>query len=143
MRVRDRPAWLGIVGAYIIVFGGMLLATGGLPYAIDNNESFSSLWHARNLHNISWGLTKGLTDEVASRDPAASPFIHTHQGNFPRFFSYFLYLLGARSVEAQIALTTFTVGLLAIWFAYRLLRTIGPPSCAALACLALITDYAL
>jgi hypothetical protein len=138
----SKPAW-AVVSAYVAVFGALLLATHGLPYAIDNNESFSSLWHARSLYERGIGETKGLADEVFAWHPEASPYVHTHQGNFPRLYAFALYVLGARTIESQIWLTTFTVGLAAILFAFRFLRTVGNPLFAVLGCLLLITDYAM
>jgi hypothetical protein len=136
-------AWAVVCAAYLVCFGALLIATKGLPYAIDNNESFSSLWHARHLYDMGLSQTMGLADEVMAWHPAASPFVHTHQGNFPRVFAFLIYALGARTIESQIVITTLTVGLLAIWFAYRFLCTIGPPMFAALGCLVMITDYGL
>lgn len=138
-----RTAWLVVLFAYIGLFGSLLLATKGLPYAIDNNESFSSLMHARHLYEGHIGDTKGLTDEVSAWHAAANPYVHTHQGNFPRLFAFVLYVFGARTIETQIVLTTFTVGLAALWLAFRFLCTIGPPLFAAIGCLILITDYGL
>ncbi len=143
LRLTDKAAWRLVACAYLAVFGAILWSTQGLPYAIDNNESFSSLLHAHSLHDVSWGLTKGLADEAAAWHPGASPYVHTHQGNVPRVFAFLLYSLGARSVESQIFLTTFTVGLLAVWFLFRLLRTVGPPSFAMLGCIVMISDYGL
>ncbi len=128
---------------YALLYGGLLLWTHGLPYAVDNNETFSSLWHARHLYEGGVSQTKGLADEVFAWHAAASPYVHTHQGNFPRLFALLLYVLGARSAESQIILTTFTIGLAAIWLAYRFLCTLGPPLFAVLGCLVLITDYGL
>ncbi len=136
-------AWVVVFLAYVVCFGTLLIFTRGLPYAIDNNESFSSLWHARHMYELGFSQTMGLADEVMAWHPAASPYVHTHQGNFPRLFSFLLYVLGARSIESQIVITTFTAGLASIWLAYRFLRTIGPPLFAGLACLVLITDYGL
>ncbi len=136
-------AWAVVLGAYLCVFGALLAWTRGVPYPIDNNESFSSLWHARHMYELGFSETKGLADEVMAWHPAANPYVHTHQGNFPRLFTFALYLLGARSIESQIILATFTVGLAAVWLAYRFLRSIGPPRFAAACCLVLITDYAL
>jgi hypothetical protein len=138
-----KAAWAFVLAAYLVVYGALLIATGGLPYAVDNNESFSSLWHARNMASIPLGETKGLADEVFAWHAAASPYVHTHQGNFPRLFAFLIYLLGARTIESQIVLTTLTVGLAGIWFAFRFLCRLGPPLFAALGCLVLITDYGL
>ena len=95
------------------------------------------------MARVPLGETKGLADEVFAWHAAASPYVHTHQGNFPRLFAFLIYLLGARTIESQIILTTLTVGLASIWFAFRFLCTLGPPLFAALGCLVLITDYGL
>jgi hypothetical protein len=144
-RFRWRPTrtWLVVLTAYLVVFGSILIVSRGLPYPIDNNESFSSLWHARNLDHVGFAATKGLADEVFSWSRAASPYVHTHQGNFPRVFAYLLFLLGIRTIQGQIITATFTVGLLTLWFAYRFLSRITTPLFATVACLILITDYAL
>jgi len=136
-------SWLVVLAAYLFVFGILLIGSHGLPYAIDNNESFSSLWHARNLATIGLSETKGLADEVFSFAPSASPYVHTHQGNFPRLFAFLLYILGIRTIEGQIVVTTLSVGLLSIWFAHRFLVSITTPLFAGVACVILITDYAL
>lgn len=136
-------AWRIVLAAYVLVFGTLLLATHGLPYAIDNNESFSSLLHARNLAQYDLAKSYGLTDESYATTAAGHPFIHSHQGNFPRLFSFVLYVLGARSIESQLWITTFTVGLAAVWFAFRFYRSLGPPAFAALACLVMVSNYTL
>ena len=42
--------YLLVVGlVYMFVFGGLLIWTDGLPYVMDNNESFSTVWHAQNM----------------------------------------------------------------------------------------------
>jgi hypothetical protein len=107
------------------VYGLLLGATGGVPYVTDGNESFSMLIHASNLYHFPLSQTFGLTDEAMSPDPAAHPYVYTHQGNFPRVFSFVLYVLGARSVESQIVITTFTVGLLSLFLIYHFFTTIS------------------
>ena len=126
---------------YVLLFGILLWWTDGYPYVLDNNESYSSLWHARSLYKNGVAQTKGLTDEVFSPSPAASPYIHSHQGNFPRLFTFVLYALGLRTIGPQIWVTTFTVGLAALWFAFRFFSRLGNPLYAALTCLMLMTDY--
>lgn len=132
-----------VVAVYLMIFFTLLFVTDGRPYAIDNNESFSNLWHARSLYENGVAKTKGLADEVFAWHPAASPHVHTHQGNFPRLFSFILYTLGARSIESQIWITTLTIGLAVILLAFQFLRTIGPPLYATLTCLVMMTNYAL
>ena len=129
--------------SYGALYGGLLLYTHGLPYVMDNNESFSSLWHAYNLFHFDFSNSMGLADESFAFHPEAHPYAHTHQGNFPRLFAAFIYALGARSVEVQIVVTTFTVGLAAVIFAYHFFSKICHPLFAFVACLLMITDYLL
>lgn len=133
--------WRLVLAGYILVFGTLLIATNGYPYGLDNNESYSCWWHARSLFENGVTQTKGLTDEVFSPEPAASPYIHSHQGNFPRLFTFLLYAAGLRSIGAHIWITTFTVGLAALWLAFRFLSRIGNPHYAALTCGLMMTDY--
>src|SRR5947209_8990698 len=113
--------------AYALGYGGLLIWARGLPYVLDNNESFSSLWHAYNLYHFDIRQTWGLTDEACSPHPEAHPFVHTHQGNFPRLFAFLLFVLGARTIESQIVLTTVTVGGAAICFAYHFFSKLAGP----------------
>ena len=142
-RLNSKYGWL-ILAAYLAIFGSFLLWTKGYPYGSDNNESFSNFWHAHSLYHNGIAHTKGLADEVFSPRPEASPYVHTHQGNFPRLFAFVLYAAGARSVESQIWLTTFTIGLAAIWLAFCFLRAAANERFAAVVCLLLeMTDYVL
>lgn len=136
-------AWLLVLGVYTIVYAGLLLHTDGYPYVLDNNESYSSWWHARSLYENGLAQTKGLTDEVFSPSPAASPNIHSHQGNLPRLFTFLLYAAGCRSIGLHIWITTFTVGLAGIYFAFRFLAGLANPRFAAVACLVMMTNYLL
>jgi hypothetical protein len=74
---------------------------------------------------------------------AAHPFVHTHQGNFPRLFAFAIFALGATSVQSQIVVTTFTVGLAGVVLAYVFFSRIADPLLATIFCLLLITDYVL
>ncbi len=134
-------AWRTVLVTYLALFGALLAFTRGYPYVFDNNESYSSLWHARSLYENGVAQTKGLTDEVFAHHPEASPYIHSHQGNFPRLFTFILYTLGLRTIGPQIWVTTFTVGLAALWLAFRFLSRLGNPLYAALTCGLLMTDY--
>jgi hypothetical protein len=131
------------LGLYVLYYGAILWMSDGIPYVMDGNETFSSLWHARNLVDHGFALTAGLADEVFSTHAAAHPFVHTHQGNFPRVFATAIYFLGARSPESQIAVTTFLVGGASVAMMYRLLSKVVAAAFAVLACLLLLTDYVL
>lgn len=136
-----RGCLIALTVFYLVTYGWLLVATDGLPYVFDNNESFSSLWHARNLYYFGLERSAGLTDEAYGSDPAAHPFVHTHQGNFPRLFALGIYALGARTVESQIVVTALTVGLLSIIVTYHFLTILTRPLFALIACLVLLTDY--
>ena len=130
-----------LLAVYAVLYGAMLVATDFVPYVLDNNESFSSLNHARNLIEFGAAKSFGLADEAVSPHAAAHPYVHTHQGNLPRLFSTLLYLFGARSIEWQIALTTFTVGLGVIAMAYTFFARRVNPVFGLIAGLVLMTDY--
>jgi hypothetical protein len=134
-------AWLGVLLCYVAVFGGILVYSNFLPYTFDNNESFSAFWHARNMYEYGIANSSGLADESFSYEAAAHPYVYTHAGASPRLFAYVLYALGIRTIQLQIAVTVFTVGLLAFWFAYRFLADISTRLYAVVACLLLMTDY--
>ncbi|HVT73238.1 MAG TPA: fibronectin type III domain-containing protein [Lacunisphaera sp.] len=142
-RVRSINPLVVLAVAYLVMYGSLLLATDGYPYGLDNNESYSCWWHARSLVKNGLAHTKGLTDEVFSPEHAASPYIHSHQGNFPRLFTVGLYAVGIRSIAAEIWITTFTVGLAGLYLAYRFLADLANPRFAVIACLVMMSNYLL
>lgn len=129
--------------AYVGVYGLLIWKSDFLPYVMDNNETFSSLVHASNL--LRYGLSEsfGIADEAYGPNPAAHPYVHTHQGNFPRLFAAFIYILGARTAETQILVTTFTVGFAAIFFIYHFFSRLATPWFAATVSIVFMTDYVL
>ena len=136
--------WVGLTAVlllYFIIYGWLLWFSDYLPYVFDNNESFSALVHAYNLYHGDLSKSFGLTDETFSPLASAHPIIHTHQGNWPRIFAYVLYVLGARTIESQIMITTFTVGILSIWFMYHYFSKITSIFFAVIVCIVLMTDY--
>jgi hypothetical protein len=140
------PAWVApdiavLLIAYLALYNGLIIAGHGVPYVMDNNETFSALNHAYNLWHFDFFRSYGLADEAVSPHPAAHPVVHTHQGNFPRLFSVLLFALGARSAESQIWLTTMTVGSMSVVMAYLYFRTVAGRLFAAIALALLLTDY--
>lgn len=138
-----RWALAAVLIIYFLIYGWILITSDYIPYVMDGNESYSSLTHASNLYSFGIDKSIGLTDEATSPDPGAHPFIHTHQGNFPRIYAYLIYLLGARSIESQIVVTAFTTGLASIYFAFVFFTRISTPLNALIYCLVLMTDYVL
>jgi hypothetical protein len=138
--------WLGlgvVALSYAAILGWYLASTRGLPYVLDNNETFSSLVHARNILHFGVRQTFGLTDEANGPETAQHPYVYTHQGNFPRFYALLLYVLGAQTAEAQITVTTFTVGLLGVLFAFSFFSRTVTPLFGLVYCLLLMTDYVM
>jgi hypothetical protein len=138
---RDHAGLIIVALSYVLVTCALIWAGHGIPYVGDNNETFSSLNHARNLWSFDFWSSAGLTDEAVSPDPAAHPVLHTHQGNFPRLFAFLLYALGARSAESQILITSLTIGTVSVLIGYSFLRRVAGELFATIAMLLLVTDY--
>jgi len=140
----DRAAVLGlalVIGCYVAVASWLLIVGELRPYVYDNNESYSSFWHGYNLYHFGLRSGAGLADESFSPHAGAHPFVHTHQGNVPRLFSFALYALGLRTVEAHIVATTFTLGLLSVVLAFAFFRVVGGTLFATITGLLMATDY--
>jgi Fibronectin type III domain len=132
-----------VVCAYCSIFGYFLLVSDLTPFVMDANESYSSLVHAENMYRFGVRDIVGLTDEAYGPNPEAHPFVYTHQGNFPRFFALLIFALGATSIESQTVVTTATIGLLSVIFAYHFLTRIGSPLFAFICCAIMMTDYVM
>jgi hypothetical protein len=130
-----------VVAAFIAVSAALFVMGDGLPYVTDNNETFSSLNHAYNLWHFDFFRSYGLADEAASPYAAAHPVVHSHQGNFPRLFAFLIYVLGSRSAESQILVTTLTIGVASILMAYTFFRRLAGDLFATVALLVFVTDY--
>jgi hypothetical protein len=134
---------VAVAVVYFALYGWLLVTTNGFPYVMDGNESFSSLVHASNMFRFGVTQSFGLTDEAYGPHPDAHPFIYTHQGNFPRLFALLIYVLGARTIETQIIVTTFTVGCLAIFLIFDFFSRRASPLFALVASIVFMTDYVL
>jgi hypothetical protein len=126
---------------YFILYGWLLLRSGGLPYVTDNNESFSVFIHSRNLFTFGVDKSFGLADESDSPSPDAHPFVYTHQGLFSRLFGFVMYALGARTIQSQIVVSTLTVGFASVMMAFAYFGRISPRPIASIICLTFATDY--
>jgi hypothetical protein len=126
---------------FLVVTGALIVGSDFLPFGTDNNETFSSLLHARNMVQNGLFSFGGLTNETTSSASSAQAFLYTHQGNFPRFFAYLLYVLGAKSAESQILITTASIGVTGIMMAHVFMERRVDPLFAFLFCAVLTTDY--
>jgi hypothetical protein len=132
-----------ILIAYTVYYVLLISRGHGVPYVLDNNETYSALLHAHNLWNFDFFRSFGLADDVASPLQAAHPVIHTHQGDFPRLFAFILYAFGARTAESQIWITTFTVGIASLLLAKTFFTRVAGDLFATIIVLILMTDYLL
>jgi len=143
-RVSERNTGTVIILIAYTVYYVLLISRGhGVPYVLDNNETYSALLHAHNLWNFDFFRSFGLADDVASPVQSAHPVIHTHQGDFPRLFAFILYAFGARSAESQIWITTFTVGIASLLLAKTFFTRVAGDLFATIIVLILMTDYLL
>src|SRR5207253_11153121 len=62
-------------------------------------------------------------------------------GNFSRVYAYVLYALGARSVEAQILIATFTVGAAGLFLVYAYFTRLAGARFATITGLVFLSDY--
>jgi hypothetical protein len=134
--------WI-LVCLHQLYFGWFMVRSSFVPYVMDGNETFSVWWHAHNLYTFSFWKSFGLTDESYGVTEASHPFFHTHQGNMPRLFGFLIYALGARTVEAQVLVTTLIIGNLTLFFCYASIAKITRPAIAFIFCLFLFSDYLL
>jgi hypothetical protein len=132
-----------LVCLHQLYFGWFLVKSSFVPYVMDGNETFSVWWHAHNLYTFSFWKSFGLTDESYGLTEASHPFFHTHQGNMPRLFGFLIYALGARTVEAQVLVTTLVIGNLTLFFCYASIAKLTRPAIAFVFCLFLFSDYLL
>jgi hypothetical protein len=132
-----------LVCLHQLYFGWFMVRSDFVPYVMDGNETFSVWWHAHNLYTFSFWKSFGLTDESYGLTEASHPFFHTHQGNMPRLFGFLIYALGARTVEAQVLVTTLIIGNLTLFFCYASIAKLTRPAIAFMFCLFLFSDYLL
>src|SRR4029077_20801140 len=97
-----------ILIAYTVYYVLLISRGHGVPYVLDNNETYSALLHAHNLWSFDFFRSFGVADDLASPLEAAHPIIHTQQGNFPPLFAFYVYACGARTAQSQIWITKFT-----------------------------------
>ncbi|MEH2483544.1 hypothetical protein V1282_006901 [Nitrobacteraceae bacterium AZCC 2146] len=134
--------WM-LVCLHQLYYGWFMVRSSFVPYVMDGNETFSVWWHSHNLYTFSFWKSFGLTDESYGLTEASHPFFHTHQGNMPRLFGFLIYALGARTVEAQVLVTTLIIGNLTLFFCYASIAKVTRPAIAFIFCLFLFSDYLL
>jgi hypothetical protein len=126
---------------YFVVVTVILISSDFLPYITDNNESFSTLLHARNILRFGLKSTAGLTDEANSNSPAAHPYVYTHEGNFPRLPALGLLVLGIDRIEWQITALAFLIGGLSTYLGFKVFSKMAGDLFAFLVVAVFSTDY--
>jgi hypothetical protein len=102
-------SWV-LVCLHHLYYGWFLVKSSVVPYAMNGNETFSVWWDAHNLCTFSFWKSDILTDESYGLTQASHPFFHTQRGNMPPPVRLLIYALGARTVEAQVLITTLIIG---------------------------------
>ena len=116
MLARQRLMWMLLAGVPMACLLAMWLATGGLPYNTDSNESFSAFVQGQNMLKFNPWANAFLPDDATAKHAGAHPFTYTHGPNLPRYFSAAMSLLGLQSLEIQILVSAFIATLLSVWF---------------------------
>lgn len=112
-------------------------AAAGFPYYLDNNETFLSYVHARNLEIWNPAEYGWLTAEATDPMRATTEDIYTHNPNGPRYLHYLLLLVGLRELPTQLLVLALAGTTLTAWM---LARTFGQPGLLVVA-LAVVLDY--
>ncbi len=136
-RLVRREDWAYLAAAvaiFVLSVGWLLVYSNFIPYVTDGNESFSSYIHAKNMKQFGIRATMGLTDEANPPDARAHPYVYTHQGNFPRFASWVLLLLGIEKIEWHIGLISLAVGLVSVWLCFQFFARAADRLLAMLVC---------
>jgi hypothetical protein len=125
---------VGLPLAFVVV---SWFAGSGFPYYVDNNETFLSYVHARNLEIWNPGEYGWLTVDGSDPLQFERPPVYSHNPNAPRYLHYLLLKAGVRDLSAHVLIlgllgTALTV--LVLW------RTFGTPSLIVVA-LAVVLDY--
>src|SRR5581483_2522478 len=74
----------------------------GFPYYLDNNETFLSFVHARNLEIQDPWRYGWLTIDASDLTPSENLDVYTHNPNAPRYLHYLLLRAGIRELSAHL-----------------------------------------
>src|SRR6188508_2533590 len=107
----------GLPLAFVVISWGV---SAGLPYYLDNNETYLSYLHARNLeiwnpNEYGW-LTAAATDPLS---PTSENF-YSHNPNGPRYLHYALLRVGIRELSAQVLIISLVATGLTVALLWRL-----------------------
>ena len=86
-------------------------AAAGFPYFLDNNETFLSYVHARNLEIWNPWEYGWLTAHGTDPQSPTTEFIYSHNPNAPRYLHFLLLRLGFRELPSHVRYSTMPNGL--------------------------------
>ncbi|MCC7368599.1 MAG: hypothetical protein IT306_09260 [Chloroflexi bacterium] len=140
MSNRLPPRWPGLLLLWGLPLAFVILSwwtAAGFPYYLDNNETFLSYVHARNLEiwdpfDYGW-LTAEATDPS---QPAVSD-IYSHNPNGPRYLHYALLRAGLRELPVHVLAISVVSTLMCLWL---LTRAFWRPGLSVVA-FAVVLDY--
>lgn len=105
--------YLWVLTIYSAILIWIFVLSDGLPYGLDNNETFSNLIQGRNLLQYSSTNSFLLTDESTAGSVGGHPYLYTHGQNFPRFAAALMLLLGVTEAQTHMFLAA-TIGGIAV-----------------------------
>jgi hypothetical protein len=97
-------------------------SAAGFPYYLDNNETFLSYVHARNLELWNPWQYAWMTAEATDPQAATSGHFYTHNPNAPRYLHYALLMVGVRELSSQLLIIALVGTGLTVWLLLRLFR---------------------
>ncbi|MGE3269884.1 MAG: hypothetical protein AB7P40_14120 [Chloroflexota bacterium] len=112
-------------------------AAAGFPYFLDNNESFLSYVHARNLEIWTPGEYGWLTAEATDPLRPDTEDVYTHNPNGPRYLHYLLLKLGIRELPQHVLILGLLGTALTAWLLTRVFHQPG----LWVVSLAVVLDY--
>lgn len=127
-----------VAGLPLVFVAISWFAAAGFPYYLDNNETFLSYAHARNLEIWNPWSYAWMTAEATDPAQPASGHFYTHNPNAPRYLHYLLLRLGVRELSTQLLILSLLGTGLTVWLLTCLFA--GPG--LAVAALAVVLDYA-
>lgn len=116
MLTRQRLIWYVLAAIPLVSVFCMWIATSGLPYNTDSNESFSAYVQGQNMLRFNPWANAFLPDDATANHAGAHPFTYTHGPNLPRYFSAAMSLLGLQGLDAHILAAAVIASLLSVWF---------------------------
>ena len=115
----------------------------GIPYLIDNNETYGLIREIQYRFKIEGTIKTYLFNEATSNNPLDYPIVYTHEGVSSRFFVWSLMALGLKSTETIIITLALIFGSLTITYFYKFIENFFNQKIALLVTIIFMGNYLL